>query len=56
MNRKLDIAIIEAIKTIIESTDHEVTYTIHKGDEMSFGRKKNDTVRVEITLRKTIDK
>lgn len=55
MNKQLDIAIVDAIKSIIESTDYDVTYDIHKGtDDVLFKKKQTEVVSVNIKLVKPI--
>ena len=55
MDKKLDLVIVEAIKSIIAGADCDVEYTIHKGSEETFLKKpKKEVVRVNIDLTKNI--
>jgi len=58
MNKNLDLAIIDAIKSIIAIADAEVVYTIHKGVDQAnvFKKKGREIVSVNITLTKDIEK
>lgn len=56
MEKKLDLAIVDAIRSIIESTEHEVTYDIHKGEDAPFRRDKLEVIKVNITLTKPVDR
>lgn len=53
MNKQLDLAIIDAIKSIISEADYEVIYSIHKATEKGFlSKSKRETTSVSITLTK----
>jgi len=55
MNKKLDLTIVEAIKSIIADSDCSVQYTIHKGIEtQAFKKVKREVTEVKITLMKEI--
>jgi len=56
MDRKLDLAIVDALRSIIDATDYDITYDIHKGDDHPFRKKRVETVRVNITLTRNVPK
>lgn len=56
MSRTLDLAIVDAIRSIIEATDYDVTYDIHKGEDHPFRKGKTEIVKVSITLVKDVPK
>ena len=56
MNKKIDIAIVDAIRSIIEIADDvDVTYDIHKGtDDILFKKNKVEVTSINIKLIKKI--
>lgn len=57
MNKKLDLAIVDAIRSIIEATEYDVTYDTHKGYERVLFKKDGvETVSVNIVLRRVVPK
>ena len=55
MNKQLDLAIIEAIKSIIAEADCNVIYNIHKATEKPLlSKQANEVTSINITLTKTL--
>lgn len=55
MNKKLDLVIVEAIRSIIAESDCDVNYNIHKGtDDVLFKKQKKEVIKVDITLTRNL--
>ena len=56
MTKKLDLTIVDAIRSIVENADCEVIYTIHKGkDKVPFKKGVKEVINVNITLVKWVE-
>lgn len=55
MNKQLDLAIIDAIKSIITGADSQISYSIHKATEKIFlSKQAKETISINITLTKLL--